>query len=101
LAVAQWALLLVLGLRVVPAYRQLGQVLGQASTPAELGPPVGSRPAPIIYQPVPLPAGPAASAVPPGDPGDPGDEVLPACERPAGDRAEPTGLAQLEAMLAD
>ena len=42
LAVAQWALLLALGLLVVTAYRQLARVLGQASTPAELGPAVGN-----------------------------------------------------------
>jgi hypothetical protein len=79
LAVAQWALLLALGLLVVTAYRQLARVLGQASTPAELGPPVGSRPSQIVYQPIPVPAG----------------------EPPARHQAEPTGLAQLEAMLAD
>jgi hypothetical protein len=84
LAVAQWALLLALGLLVVTAYRQLARVLGQASTPAELGPPVGSRPSQIVYQPIPVPA----------------DEP-PAEEPPAGGQAEPTGLAQLEAMLAD
>lgn len=78
LAVAQWALLLALGLLVVTAYRQLARVLGQAGTPAELGPPVGSRPSQIVYQPIPVLAG----------------------EPPASDRAEPTGLAQLEAMLA-
>ena len=83
LAVAQWALLLALGLLVVTAYRQLARVLGQASTPAELGPAVGSRPGQIVYQPLPVPArtrgGPAGAGR----------------ERPAG------GLAQLEAMLAD
>jgi hypothetical protein len=94
LAVAQWALLLALGLLVVTAYRQLARVLGQAGPPAELGPPVGSRPSPVIYQPVPVPA----SA---GDPGDPGDAARPADGPPARDQAEPTGLAQLEAMLAD
>jgi hypothetical protein len=87
LAVAQWALLLALGLLVVTAYRQLARVLGQASTPAELGPAVGSRPSQIVYQPLPVPAG----AGPAGAGG----------ESPAGGLAEPTGLAQLEAMLAD
>jgi hypothetical protein len=89
LAVAQWALLLALGLLVVTAYRQLARVLGPAGPPAELGPPVGSRPSPVIYQPVPVPA--TATA---GDPARPADG-------PPGDLAEPTGLAQLEAMLAD
>jgi hypothetical protein len=83
LAVAQWALLLALALLVVTAYRQLARVLSQASTPAELGPPVGSRPSQIVYQPIPVPAGGGSD------------------EPPAGDLAEPTGLAQLEAMLAD
>ena len=49
LAVAQWALLLALGLLVITAYRQLGRVLGQ-SRPAELGPAIGSRPGQIVYQ---------------------------------------------------
>jgi hypothetical protein len=50
LAVAQWALLLALGLLVITAYRQLGRVLGRAKQPAELGPPVDSRPGPIAYE---------------------------------------------------
>jgi hypothetical protein len=87
LAVAQWALLLALGLLVVTAYRQLARVLGQASTPAELGPAVGSLPSQIVYQPIPVPAA--------ADPGPAGGGS------PAGDQAKPTGLAQLEAMLAD
>jgi hypothetical protein len=49
LAVAQWALLLALGVLVVTAYRQLGRVLGQATQPAELGPPPGTRPGRIAY----------------------------------------------------
>lgn len=101
LAVAQWALLLALGLLVVTAYRQLARVLGQASTPAELGPPVGSRPSPIIYQPVPARASAAVPAAGPAGPGDRGDAAGPVAGPPAGDPAEPTGLAQLEAMLAD
>jgi hypothetical protein len=79
LAVAQWALLLALGLLVVTAYRQLARVLGQAGPPAELGPPVGSRPSQIIYQPV--------AAIADGEAGV--------------DRAEPAGLAQLDAIMAD
>jgi hypothetical protein len=48
LAVAQWMLLLALGLLVVVMYRQLGRVLGQAR-PAALGPPVGSNAARFAY----------------------------------------------------
>jgi hypothetical protein len=81
LAVAQWALLLALGLLVVTAYRQLARVLGQGGPPAELGPPVGSRPSQIIYQPV----SPVADAVP---------------SAPGGE-ASPAGLAQLDAIMAD
>jgi hypothetical protein len=58
LAVAQWALLLALGLLVITAYRQLGRVLGRSRQPAELGPPVGGRPGPIAYQRI---SGPAAA----------------------------------------
>jgi hypothetical protein len=50
LAVAQWALLLALGLLVITAYRQLGRVLGRAGAPAELGPPAGSSPGRIAYE---------------------------------------------------
>jgi hypothetical protein len=97
LAVAQWALLLALGLLVVTAYRQLARVLGQASTPAELGPAVGSRPSQIVYQPLPVPASAA-----PGPASAGGEPPAGAAGEPsAGDPAEPTGLAQLEAMLAD
>jgi hypothetical protein len=49
LEVAQWALLLALGLLVIMAYRQLGRVMGRAGKPAGLGPPVGSRPGKIDY----------------------------------------------------
>jgi hypothetical protein len=66
LAVAQWALLLALGLLVVTAYRQLGRVLGRARQPAELGPPVDSRPGKIAYERISRPgsngAGPASQA---------------------------------------
>jgi hypothetical protein len=110
LAVAQWALLLALGLLVVTAYRQLARVLGQASTPAELGPPVGSHPSRIVYQPLPVPgsAGPAspgsaspASASPASAGQDSAGQGNAGGGPSAGARAEPTGLAQLEAMLAD
>ncbi len=48
LAVAQWVLLLTLGLLVIVMYRQLGRVLGQAK-PASLGPVVGSTAASFAY----------------------------------------------------
>ena len=48
LAVAQWVLLLALGLLVVVMYRQLGRVLGRA-TPADLGPAVGTAAAGFAY----------------------------------------------------
>ncbi len=48
LAVAQWVLLLTLGLLVIVMYRQLGRVLGQAK-PASLGPAVGSTAASFAY----------------------------------------------------
>jgi hypothetical protein len=50
LAVAQWALLLALGLLVIIAYRQLGRVLSRSKQPAELGPAVGSRAGRLAYQ---------------------------------------------------
>ncbi|MGH3275704.1 MAG: hypothetical protein ACRDNZ_15440 [Streptosporangiaceae bacterium] len=56
LALAQWALLLALGMLVVTAFRQLGRVTGRASTPAGLGPAAGSRPGRIAYQPISLAA---------------------------------------------
>jgi hypothetical protein len=46
--VAQWALLLALGLLVVVMYRQLGRVLGRAK-PADLGPAVGTAAASFAY----------------------------------------------------
>ncbi len=50
LAVAQWALLLALGMLVITAYRQLGRVLGRSSEPSDLGPAAGSRPGRIAYE---------------------------------------------------
>lgn len=50
LVIAQWALLLGLGLLVITAYRQLGRVLGQSRPAAGIGPEVGSRPGRISYQ---------------------------------------------------
>ena len=49
LAVAQWALLGVLGVLVVVMFRQLGRLLSGTGGPAELGPPVGSIAAPLAY----------------------------------------------------
>jgi hypothetical protein len=62
LVIAQWALLLVLGLLVVVAFRQLGRVLGQARQPAEAGPAVGSAPGAIAYERLAGPDGAAGSA---------------------------------------
>lgn len=53
LEIAQWALLLGLGSLLVVLYRQLGRLLGDRRDPAELGPPVGSKAAPIRYAAVP------------------------------------------------
>jgi|SRR5450755_23955 hypothetical protein len=88
LAVAQWALLLALGLLVGTAYRQLGRVLGRARQPAELGPPVGSRPGRISYERISqsggaVRSGPVQSFEPGG--GEPAlvafvDPTCPACE---------------------
>jgi hypothetical protein len=50
LVVAQWALLLALGLLVITAYRQLGRVLGPARPAEGIGPEVGSRPGRITYE---------------------------------------------------
>jgi hypothetical protein len=61
LAVAQWALLLALGLLVITVYRQLGRVLGQSRQAADLGPPVGSRPGPVAYQRISRSAGPGSA----------------------------------------
>jgi hypothetical protein len=58
LVVAQWALLLALGLLVITAYRQLGRVLGRSNTPPELGPAIGSRPGRIAYERLAHPDGP-------------------------------------------
>jgi hypothetical protein len=49
LAVAQWALLLALGLLVIIMYRQLGRVFGQTKPGARHGPPVGSNAASFEY----------------------------------------------------
>jgi hypothetical protein len=48
LAVAQWALLLALGLLVIVMYRQLGQMLHRAE-PARAGPAPGTRAAAVAY----------------------------------------------------
>jgi hypothetical protein len=50
LAVAQWALLLGLGLLVIIMYRQLGRVFGTAKATAGLGPQAGKRAADFGYE---------------------------------------------------
>lgn len=50
LEVAQWALLLALGVLVITAYRQLGRVLGRSAVPSDLGPATGSSPGAISYE---------------------------------------------------
>jgi hypothetical protein len=81
LAVAQWALLLALGLLVIVMYRQLGRVLGR-SEPAQAGPPAGSRAGSFGYT---RPDDPTPRRLTPGD-GQPvllafADPTCPACER--------------------
>ena len=49
LAVAQWVLLLALGLLVIIMYRQLARVFGQQKPASDHGPPVGSKAAAIEY----------------------------------------------------
>jgi hypothetical protein len=49
LAVAQWALLLTLGLLVVGAYRQLGRVFADKRPTSALGPVPGSRATEFVY----------------------------------------------------
>jgi hypothetical protein len=107
LAVAQWALLLALGLLVITAFRQLGRVLGQNDPPAEPGPPVGSRPGRIDYDLLSGPGGTAGAArsFAPGG-GQPAlvafvDPTCPSCEQlvtvlgEATERGELTGLRVL------
>ncbi len=53
LEIAQWALLLGLGSLLVVLFRQLGRLLSNRNDAAELGPPVGSKAAPIRYATVP------------------------------------------------
>jgi len=82
LEIAQWALLLGLGALLVVLYRQLGRLLSQKNDHAELGPPVGSKAAPIRYAAV--PDGSRERLVP-GE-GQPAliafvDPTCPACER--------------------
>jgi hypothetical protein len=62
LVVAQWALLLALGLLVITAYRQLGRVLGKSRPAAGIGPEIGSRPGRITYQRLSAPAGASGAA---------------------------------------
>jgi hypothetical protein len=82
LEIAQWALLLGLGSLLVVLYRQLGRLLSTRQDSAELGPPVGSRAAPIRYAVVPDGR---QERIAPGD-GQPAliafvDPTCPACEQ--------------------
>ena len=82
LEIAQWALLLGLGSLLVVLYRQLGRLLSDRHDPAELGPPVGSKAAPIRY--ATIPDG-SQERLAPGD-GQPAliafvDPTCPACEQ--------------------
>jgi hypothetical protein len=49
LAVAQWALLVALGVLVVLMYRQLGSMMRRDGTPAQLGPPPGEQAQALPY----------------------------------------------------
>jgi hypothetical protein len=85
LEVAQWALLFGLGSLVVVLYRQLGRLLSHEPGPADPGPAVGTRAAPIRY--ARLPDG-VAMQLTPGD-GQPAliafvDPTCPACEQLVG-----------------
>jgi hypothetical protein len=82
LEIAQWALLLGLGSLLVVLYRQLGRLLSTRYESAELGPPVGSKAAPIRYAVVPDGS---HEQIVPGD-GQPAliafvDPTCPACEQ--------------------
>jgi hypothetical protein len=102
LEVAQWALLLGLGLLVVVLYRQLGRLMGRAAKTPELGPAVGTLATPFRYQK--LPGGTTAQFRPGG--GQPAlvafvDPTCPACEQLVTnldvltDRAELAGIRVL------
>ncbi|HEX3493367.1 MAG TPA: hypothetical protein VHU92_28775 [Streptosporangiaceae bacterium] len=82
LVIAQWALLLGLGLLVITAYRQLGRVLGQSRPAAGIGPEVGSRPGRISYQAMSGEAGAELSFLPGGRPAMVAfvDPTCPSCE---------------------
>lgn len=103
LAVAQWALLAALGVLVVLMFRQLGRLLTGTSRPAELGPPTGSRAAPLTYA---RPGEEAVHRLMPGA-GQPAlvafvDPTCPSCEKLVGllDAAHEAGdLAGLRTLL--
>jgi hypothetical protein len=91
LAVAQWALLLALGVLVITAYRQLGRVLGRSGAPAELGPPPGRPAGRLAYQRLTGPGAGATGWLEPG--GSPAlvafvDPTCPSCERLVGSLSE-------------
>ncbi len=103
LAVAQWALLGVLGVLVVIMFRQLGRLLTGAAKTAELGPPVGGKAAALTYV---RPGDPAERRLTPGE-GQPlllafVDPTCPSCEDLVGvlGQLQAAGeLASLRALL--
>ena len=97
LEVAQWALLFGLGSLVVVLYRQLGRLLSHDPGPANPGPAVGTRAAPIRY--ARLPDG-AAGQLAPGD-GQPAliafvDPTCPACEQLVGNLGALAATGELD-----
>lgn len=99
LVIAQWALLIGLGLLVVVLYRQLGRAFHRPREGQELGPPLGTRAASFSYARV---ADQVVSRVTPGDEGWPVllafvDPTCPSCER----LVEALGVAETSGELAD
>lgn len=99
LVIAEWALLIGLGLLVVVLYRQLGRALHRPREGRELGPPVGTRAVSFSYASV---ADRGVSRVSPGDEAQPVllafvDPTCPSCER----LVEALGVAETSGELAD
>lgn len=99
LAIAQWCLLIGLGLLVVVLYRQLGRAFHRPREGQELGPPLGTRAASFSYARV---ADRNVSRVSPGDEGRPAllafvDPTCPSCER----LVEALGVAETSGELGD
>lgn len=99
LVIAQWALLIGLGLLVVVLYRQLGRALHRPREGQELGPPIGTRAASFSYVRL---ADRSVSRVSPGDEGRPVflafvDPTCPSCEH----LVEALGVAETSGELAD